>query len=94
MTLDSLRLVRNILFRTVAISLCLSYTSIFVTFAYWDTWNGLVSQWFHITSLSREVMLNFFAAVKFYNLFVLLAPALALHWTIKSEMRKVRQPSS
>jgi len=88
MTLDSLRLVRNFLFRTAAISLAFNYTSILVTFAFWDTWSGLTSQWFHVEALSRAAMLNFFVAIKFYIGFVLLAPALALHWTIKREMRK------
>ena len=87
MTLDSLRLLRNVLLRTVVINFVFSYSSLLVTFAFWDTWTGLLSQWFHIApeSFSRTTMLYFFVAVKFFNIFVLLAPALALHWTIKRE---------
>lgn len=90
MTLDSLRLLRNILLRTVVISVVFSYTTLLVTFAFWDTWAGVTSQWLHLTpeALSRPIMLYFFVAVKFFNIFVLLAPALALHWTIKREMAR------
>ena len=38
MTLDSLRLLRNILLRTVVISVVFSYTTLLATFAFWDTW--------------------------------------------------------
>jgi uncharacterized membrane protein YcfT len=88
MTLDSLRLLRNILLRTAVISIACSYAALLATFAFWDTWAALTSQLFHLSpeALSRPVLLYFFVAVKFFNIFVLLAPALALHWTIKREM--------
>ncbi len=87
MTLDSLRLVRNILLRAVAVAFVFNLSMALATFALWDTWTALISQWFHT---SREalgpLMTYFFTAVKFYVIFVLLTPALALHWTIKREM--------
>ncbi len=88
MTLDSLRLIRNILLRTVVISFVLYLTMFITTFAFWNTWTRLTSQWFHIpVEALGPLMLNFFAEIKFYNIFVLLAPALALHWTVKREMQ-------
>lgn len=90
MTLDSLRLLRNILLRAVVIGVVFNYASLLVTFAFWDTWTGLIAQWYHITEseFSRPTMLYFFVAVKFFNIFVLLTPALAIHWTIKREMSR------
>lgn len=90
MTFDSLRLVRNILLRTVVISVVFNYTALIVTYVFWDVWAGLIAQWFHLTpdALSRSVMLYFFVSVKFCVIFGLLAPALALHWTLKREMAR------
>ena len=84
MNLDLLRLIRNLLLRLAAISFVLCLVMAFATVALWDTWAGLASQWFHMTPAAIGPMVgNFFAFVKFYYVFVLLAPALALHWTIK-----------
>ena len=87
MTLDSLRLLRNILLRTVVISLAFSYAAALITFAFWDTWSAFAEHLLHVRpdALNETVMLYFFVAVKFVNIFFLLAPALALHWTIKRE---------
>jgi hypothetical protein len=32
-------------------------------------------------------MVSFFTTIKFFALFVLLGPALALHWTLKAEAK-------
>lgn len=85
--MDSLRVLRNTLLRAALLSVVCSYMMVLVTFGFWDTWDAVVTQLLHIApgALSRVVVLYFFIAVKFFNIFILLVPALALHWTIKSQ---------
>jgi hypothetical protein len=75
----------------VAVSFVFNLLMALATFALWDTWAGLIAQWFHTNrEILGPLMVYFFSAVKFYIIFILLTPALALHWTIKREMaRKV-----
>lgn len=89
MSPELLRQIRNVLFRTLAVTFALSLLMQLATFSLWDTWTGLTSQWFH-TDVEQlgPVVLRFFAGVKFYAIFILLAPALALHWTVKAQERK------
>ena len=55
-------------------------------FAAWPVWTGLAMSWFHVDATQLgTVVLAFFTEIRFYFLFVLLAPALALHWTLRSE---------
>ena len=85
MNTDLLKVIRNILLRTAALSLVFSWLMAAATIGLWDTWSNLTSQWFHTpTSDMGPMMVAFFAHIKLYVVFVLLAPALALHWTIKS----------
>ncbi len=89
MSSDLLPLIRNILLRTFAITYGLTILMALATFGLWDTWTALITQWFHTTPAAlSSLMLTFFTAVKFYAIFILLAPALALHWTIKVRRRK------
>jgi hypothetical protein len=85
MNTELLKVVRNILLRTAAVSVVLSWLMAAATIGLWDTWSNLTSQWFRTpTSEMGPMMVSFFANIKLYIVFVLLAPALALHWTIKS----------
>ena len=86
MTLDSLRLVRNILLR----SALLSYLFLILSAAVWlplaDRWTGLTSSLYHVSpERVRNLVIYFLSAAKFYAIFVLLVPGLAMHWTIKRE---------
>lgn len=89
MTLDSLRLWRNILLRSAA----LCYAFLLLTALIWlplsDTWTVLTSNWYHVTPETvHNIVIYFLSAAKFFASFVLLIPGLALHWTIKREMAK------
>ena len=85
MNLDTLRLMRNVLFRLAAISFAFAMLMAMLTIGLWDTWAGVTSQWYRTTPAQLgPIVVNFFAMVKFYYIFVVLAPALALHWTIKA----------
>lgn len=88
MNIESIRQMRNILFRTLVCTAVLTWSMQAVTFAFWDTWVGITTQFFHIgTDDLAPLLLNFFLCVKFYAIFILLAPALALHWTLKSQAK-------
>jgi len=84
MNLEALKQIRNVLLRTALISLILAWLLAGLTIGLWDTWSSITSQWFRtpVTELG-PLMSNWFALIKFYMIFVLLAPALGLHWEIK-----------
>lgn len=86
---ETIRQFRNILLRTFAVTCILNLLMAAATFGLWDTWTVMTGQWFHTSPESLgPLMVNFFTATKFFALFVLLGPALALHWTLKSETAK------
>ncbi len=84
MNLDALKQIRNVLLRTALISLILTWLLAALTVGLWDTWAWLVSQWLRTpVAAFGPLMSNWFAAIKFYLIFVLFVPALAMHWEIK-----------
>ena len=89
MTLESLRLLRNILLRSAAICYAFLLLSALVWLPLSDTWTGLTSSWYHITPEAvHNIVVYFLSAAKFFAIFVLLVPGLALHWTIRRELAK------
>jgi len=89
MTLESLRLVRNILLRSALLCYGFLLLSALVWLPLAETWTGLTSTWYHIPpERVNEIVIDFLSVAKFYAIFVLLVPGLALHWTIKSEQSK------
>ena len=90
MKIETIRLLRNILLRTLAVTFVLNLLMATATFGLWDTWTSISGQWFHTDPQAMgPLMINFFTATKFFALFVLLGPALALHWTLRAEERRV-----
>lgn len=89
MSLESLKLVRNLLIRTALVSLILTWVLAAITVALWDFWSGLTSQLFRTPVADLGLLISYwFALIKFYMLFLLLAPALALHWEIKAREKQ------
>lgn len=89
MKIETIRQLRNILLRTFAVVLVLNLLMAAATFGLWDTWTTITSQWFHTPTESLgPLMVNFFTSIKFFAIFVLLAPALALHWTVRQELKE------
>lgn len=87
--MDSLRLTRNILLRSAA----LAYLFIMVSALIWlplsETWTGFTCNCYHITpERVHNLVVDFLSCAKFYAIFVLLVPGLALHWTIKKEQSR------
>ncbi len=86
MTLDTLRLIRNILLRSVVVGIGFAILLAAATFGGWNCWIGMVTQMFHTTeSAVSNLVLDFFTAIRFFLVFILLTPALAIHWTLKRE---------
>jgi len=82
---ETIRVIRDILFRLFLISLIMGLLFAGVYYGgrgYWDRLIvdrlGLIDE----KSLNVVVM-EFFVLIRFYLVFILLAPALALHWTLK-----------
>lgn len=89
MIYDTLRLIRNILFRIFVIGTVIALGLGLVTLTSWTTWMGIASQWFHTdTATLTPIVLKFFMDIRFFLLFIVLAPALAVHWTLKRDLDK------
>jgi hypothetical protein len=89
--LDTLRLFRNVLLRCFAIGVVFALLTLIATLLAWPVWTGLAMRWFHADEAQLStIVLAFFTEVRFYFLFILLAPALALHWTLGSERARTR----
>jgi hypothetical protein len=84
MDLQSLKQIRNLFLRTALVSVLLAWLLAALTIGLWDTWTGLMSGLFRTQPVEFGALMgNWFALIKFYIIFVLLAPALALHWEAK-----------
>ena len=93
--LDTLRLLRNVLLRCFAIGIILAVLTLIAMLAAWPFWTGLAMRWFHADEAQLGVVaLQFFTAIRFYFLFLLLAPALALHWTIAAERARAARSAA
>jgi hypothetical protein len=82
---ETVRLIRDILLRTFLISLIIALLIVGIYYGgrhYWD--NIMVVRLALINQESLNVVVvGFFVLIRFYLIFILLAPALALHWTLK-----------
>ncbi len=89
MTLEVIRLSRNILLRTFVVSFALAVIMASLTLGLWDQWSSITCKLYRTSPEALgAIILGFFAQIKFFYIFILLAPALALHWTLKSEEKK------
>ena len=94
MALETLRLIRNILLRCVVIGIAIAIVLGVATLAFWSFWIGLATTWLRTDEhYLSGVVIWFFTAVRFFLVFVLLTPALALHWTYRSELAR-RTPAA
>jgi magnesium-transporting ATPase (P-type) len=89
MTLETLRITRGILFRCLLIGALLSAVLQVITFGMMDTWNALAANVYHLDkNVVMASAINLFVLIKFFLLFVVLVPALAIHWTLKREQAR------
>ena len=94
MSLDTLRLIRNILLRSFVIGIAFGLAYLLVTLVWWNFWATLAMSWWHADERHlRSLALHFFSGIRFYLVFVLLVPALAIQWTIRSELKRSGKPT-
>jgi hypothetical protein len=85
MNYETLRLVRNILLRSFVVGIVIALVLGSVILIGWTTWMGMASEWFHTDSATlTPLVLKFFVEIRFFLLFIVLTPALAIHWTLRS----------
>ncbi len=82
---ETIRVIRDVLFRTFLIGVFFGLFYVCIYFGWRDYWdNLLVVRWALIDQKSLGILtLSFLGLIRFYLVFLLLAPALALHWTLK-----------
>lgn len=85
MSLESLKLLRDFLLYTFVVGLVLGLVLVTLTFWQWENAVRFAVNTFQLAS--REslaiAVLNLFLEIRFFLLFCVLAPALALHWIIR-----------
>ncbi|MBX9688560.1 MAG: hypothetical protein K2X27_17760 [Candidatus Obscuribacterales bacterium] len=83
---ENLRLSRNILFRSFLIGMGITAFLALLTFAFFDVWMNWASLLLRLEeSKISSMLLTFFTEIRFFLLYLLLTPALAIHWTLKAE---------
>ena len=82
---ETVRLIRDILLRTFLISLIIALLIAGVYYGVRSYWESLIVGRLEIIDQRslNAIVVSFFALIRFYLIFILLAPALALHWTLK-----------
>ena len=78
-------LLRNFLFKTFIVGLLFALFIFVMTMTFWDNWTSLVFSKFQLPAKElAELFVNSMLTLRLYLIFVILVPAIALHWTIKS----------
>ena len=92
MSLESLRVCRNVLLRAFMIGVAIAILYAIAAVLGWETWSSLFSDRWHLADRStlRFISLAWFAAARFFLVFVLLVPAVAFHWTLEREKGRSR----
>jgi H+/Cl- antiporter ClcA len=89
MTSQTLRLVRNIVLRSFAIGAAIAVLQVIATLVFWNFWISVASAWWHTDEAHlSSLALNYYTQLRFFLVFVLLVPGLAIHWTVKDELRR------
>lgn len=88
--IELLKMIRNILLRAFVIGLGFAIFYAVPTFLFWKSIIQLTSDQWHIISHESFglVVVSFFTGIRFFLIFCLLTPALALHWTIRRAISK------
>jgi len=87
MALETLRLLRNVLLRSFVVGAVFALVMLIAMFVAWPFWTSLAMAWFRTDEANLSaVVLRLFVDIRFYLVFVVLTPGLAIHWTIRSEL--------
>ena len=82
---ETIGIIRDILFRLFVISLIMGLLFAGVYYGGRGYWDRLIVDRLRLIDEKslNVVVMEFFVLIRFYLVFILLAPALALHWTLK-----------
>ena len=87
--MEVVRILRNVFLRSFVIGACIGLLIDIATIVGWDTVMPLVIRLFHTDAATLTTLtLYFFTALRFFLAFCVLAPGLALHWTLKAEAKR------
>ena len=91
MALETLRLVRDVLLRSFAAGIVVAIV-VFIAFeAGRPLWSALVYRTFHAGDAQLDALvLTLFGQANFALIFGMLVPALAIQWTIRSQLSRTR----
>lgn len=82
---QKLILIRDFLFKTFVVSFIFALLLFLITKFFWNNWSSLVYSTFQVSpSELGTLVVNSFLYLRLYLVFVLLVPAISLHWLIKS----------
>ena len=92
MSYETIRILRDVLLRAFVIGVAFALLYGVVTLLGWQTWLSLVTvRWHLVDERTFGILLvTWFSVLRFFLVFVLLVPGLALHWTLKREEHRRR----
>ena len=86
MNKQNLILLKSFLFKTFIVGIMFAVLIFVLTFCFWDKFSYIASSKFQVTQQDLGlVVINFFSILRFYLIFVILVPLIALHWLIESQ---------
>ncbi len=82
---QNLILIRNIFFKTFIVGLLFALFLFVMTATLWSHWAPFVFSIFQVNEKELgEIVVKSFINLRFFLIFILLVPAISLHWVIKS----------
>lgn len=83
---QNLKLIRDILFRIFVIGVLFAIFFFVMTASFWDFWTSMIYSKFQVSEKEfGGKVVDFFLYLRFYLVFIILVPAIALHWIIKTQ---------
>ena len=83
---QKLILIRDFFLKTFIVSLVFAILLFVMTTIFWDKWSGFIYTKFQVSEKELgQLVVNSFLHLRLYLLFVILTPAIALHWLIKTK---------
>ena len=82
---QNLILLRDFLFKMFIVSVIFAILLFIGTTLFWNIWASIIYTKFQVGEKELgELVVKFFINLRFFLIFLILTPAISLHWTIKS----------
>ncbi len=75
---------RNLLFRVFAVGVIFALLYVVLTFSFWNTWVSVFAMWGMEEKVASMMMVASFTLLRIILFFLILVPAIALHWTSRT----------